>query len=201
MTLTINRSSVSERGGTATVTITLPIVDPVNPTVVWLTSSDVTEIILPDRVVIPPRQNSVTFRYFGNDDALIDGTQAVTISAMSSPYPNASVSLNVTDAEPLTLTLSPTAISEGASSTATVTRSVLDASQPMTVNIASSDSTQVSVPATIVIPAGQRRLPSRSNALNDDLIDGTQSIRFFVSAPDADDAFSDLTVLDAEDYC
>ncbi len=198
MTLTINRGSVSERGGTALGTITLPFIDSVNSTVVWLTTNDVTELILPDRVVIRPGQSSATFPVLAKDDALVDGTQAVTITAMSSPYPNASVTLTVTDAEPLTLTLLPTAISEGSSSTATVKRTVLDTSQPMTVNIASSDPTQVSVPATIVIPAGQTTATFTINALNDDLIDGTQSIRIFVSSPDAEDAFSDLTVLDAE---
>ncbi len=60
-----------------------------------------------------------------------------------------------------------------ASATMTVTRNGSPASS-LTVNLASNDATEITVPATVVIPAGQLSVTFAASAVNDGIIDGSQ---------------------------
>ena len=60
-----------------------------------------------------------------------------------------------------------------ASATVTVTRNGSPASS-LTVNLASNDATEITVPATVVIPAGQLSVTFAASAVNDGIIDGSQ---------------------------
>src|SRR5262249_11513474 len=78
----------------------------------------------------------------------------------------------------LQLSISPRTIVEGtgAGSTAlgTVTRVAADNSQALTVNLSSSDTTEATVPASVVIPAGQTSATFNIMAVADWTADGTQ---------------------------
>ena len=76
------------------------------------------------------------------------------------------------------------AISEnGGSATATITRQNTDLGQAITVNLASSDTTEATVPATITIPAGQSSTTFVLSAVDDLVLDGTQRVTLSASSP------------------
>jgi len=76
----------------------------------------------------------------------------------------------------MSLTSTVTTLNENgatASTTVTVTRNGSPASS-LTVNLASNDTTEITVPATVVIPAGQSSATFTASAVNDGSIDGNQ---------------------------
>ncbi|MCY2989513.1 MAG: hypothetical protein NTY19_16805 [Planctomycetota bacterium] len=77
----------------------------------------------------------------------------------------------------LTLTLSAATLAENATAplTATVWRPGGDVSAAMTVWLTSSDPSELAVPRSVVIPAGQTSATFTVQAVNDDLADGTQT--------------------------
>jgi uncharacterized delta-60 repeat protein len=79
----------------------------------------------------------------------------------------------------LTLTLGAPAVFEGAGSSATtgtVTRTGASLSQPLTVYLASDDTTEASVPASVVIPAGQASASFPVDAVDDSVLDGPRLV-------------------------
>jgi uncharacterized delta-60 repeat protein len=82
LTLDIAAQSISETAGTAATTATVTRNwASADPLTVYLTSSDVTEAVVPSSVTIPANQSSVTFSIDAVNDAVVDGTQSVTIRA------------------------------------------------------------------------------------------------------------------------
>lgn len=107
LTLTIDKTSMSENGGTAVGTVSrnnLPIGD----VVVTLASNDTSEATVPATVTIPDGQSSVTFAIVAVDDLLSDRTQVATISATSDIYAASSSMIDVLDDEgPKIVSLTP----------------------------------------------------------------------------------------------
>ena len=64
----------------------------------------------------------------------------------------------------------------------TVTRSDTDTGAALTVNLSSSDTTEATVPTPITIPADQTSVDFAIAALDDTLLDGTQSVTITASA-------------------
>jgi fibronectin type 3 domain-containing protein len=98
----------------------------------------------------------------------------------------------------LTLSINPTTVSEGAGATAatgTVTRAG-DLSQPLSVTLTSSDTTEATVPATVTIPAGQASATFTIAAINDTIIDGTQVVTVTARATNYRDGSALLSVAD-----
>jgi uncharacterized delta-60 repeat protein len=89
----------------------------------------------------------------------------------------------------LTLSLASHAISGDAglaATTGTVTSSGLDNSHDITVNLASSDVNQVTVPASVVIPAGQTSATFNVNAVDGALPGGSESVQISASLAGTD---------------
>jgi hypothetical protein len=107
LTLTIDKTAMSENGGTAVGTVSRNNL-PVGDVVVTLTSNDTSEATVPATVTIPDGQSSVTFPIVAVDDLLSDRTQVVTISATSEIYAASSRSISVLDDEgPKIVSLTP----------------------------------------------------------------------------------------------
>jgi len=66
---------------------------------VSLTSSDTTEVTVPALVTIPAGQSSVTFDITVLDDLLLDGPQAVVVSAIAPGFTTASDTITITDTD------------------------------------------------------------------------------------------------------
>ncbi|MBU6275748.1 MAG: Ig-like domain-containing protein [Planctomycetes bacterium] len=101
LTLSIDRLSMSENGGTAigTVTRNSGLLVPSGEIVVSLLSSDVSEATVPPTVTIPAGQLSATFPITAVDDLLPDRGQVVTITASAPPFVTASATITVNDDE------------------------------------------------------------------------------------------------------
>ncbi|MDA1017739.1 MAG: S8 family serine peptidase, partial [Planctomycetota bacterium] len=170
--------------------------------VVTVTSSDTTEAIVESPVVIPAGVSSVTVRVHAVDDRLLDGSQTVTFTATSSELSPGSVQVDVLDHEYLTLTFDRDSISEGDGAGAaigTVTRSnVDDLSQPLVVNLSSSDTSEATVRSTLTIPAGQASYSFWISAVDDSIEDGPQTVTFRASAAGYDSGSYDVVVEDDE---
>ena len=198
LSLSLSKSTVSEFGGQATGTITRNNTDISQPLTVAITSSDTSEATVPASVIIPANATSVTFAITAVDDNLLDGSQTVVIAPTASGYFNQSASIEVTDFEPIGLTIAPIAISErNQTAVATLTRT--DATQAMTINLTSSDSTEATVPASIVLSAGQASANFIVSAVDDNLLDGSQSVMISASANGYETGSHSLTVTDYEE--
>ena len=89
-----------------------------------VTTGKASEIAIPATVTIPADEPEVTFDVDAVDDALLDGTQNVAVTASAGGYVSGSDTLDVTDHETLTVEIAADAISEnGGATTATVRRS------------------------------------------------------------------------------
>ncbi|MCC6508139.1 MAG: hypothetical protein IT423_03475, partial [Pirellulaceae bacterium] len=197
--VTINPPVISEVGGVATGTVTRSNTNTFAPVTVTLSSSDTTEATVPATVVIPAGVSSVTFAITAIDDLVQDGTQTAIISATASGYVGGSQAIDIMDSVSLTLTINPGSIGENAgSAVATVTRSNSNTSTPLTVSLTSSDTTEATVPATVTIPANQSSVNFVINAVDDDILDGSQSIVITAAAVGYLSAVKNLTVLDHE---
>ena len=125
-------------------------------------------------VTIPTTSRSGAFRFL----VVADSDANVTESNEGN---NSAVSSKATLAKKLFLSVSETSIDENARQIrATVTRSgELDADA--TVLVATSDASELAVPASVVIPAGQSSAVFYFDAVSDDEIDGAQSATLSVS--------------------
>ena len=87
LTVTINRASMNENGGTATGTVSRNLTTS-GDLVVSLSSSDTSEATVPATVTIPDGQSSATFLITGVDDTIPDGPQTAVITATASERGN-----------------------------------------------------------------------------------------------------------------
>ena len=207
--ITLDKTTISEGDGLGAITGTIRRSDTAltDALVVTLTSNDSSEIAVPVTVTIPVGETSATFLIDAVDDPDFDGDQQVTFTAVAPGYVSLdSPVITVTDQEPrIALTTLSTTVAEDAG-TIVITISRLDAtdlSVAQTVTLQSNDLTELTVPATFVIPVGAISVNFLATVQNDDLLDGPQVVT--ITAADVNTANPGLnsgtiqiTVEDAE---
>jgi len=183
LSLTIDAASISENGGATTATVTRT--DTSGALTVNLLSDDTSEATVVASVVIADGQaTSPAFAITAMDDALLDGTQLVTITVSANGYVDGTDTVDVTDHETLTVSITAASISEkGGSSTATITRSNTDDLQSLIVSLSSNDTSEATVPALIQIPADEDSITFAVDAVDDFVLDGTQTITIRATSP------------------
>ncbi|MEA3186703.1 MAG: hypothetical protein QOD99_533, partial [Chthoniobacter sp.] len=191
-------SSTTEGAGSVTGTVTLSTVSS-GALQVNLLSSDTTAVIVPATVTFQPGQSSAAFSITVVDDTKIDGTQTATITASSGTWTPASATISVADNENTNLTLSvPTPATEG---NGQVTGTVyINGTLPtdLVVALASSDTTEVTVPSTVTIPAGMISATFWITPVDDTISDGTQTATITASANGFTSATATMTIYDNE---
>ncbi len=183
-------------GGTVTA---LPA--PTNNLTVTLNSSDPTEITVPATVTILAGQTNATFNLTIVNDAELDGPQLAGVNAVVSGYQSAAATMTIFDNETATLTVNipaPGAWGEGSVSPVCSVLSSLAPSANITVRLSSSDTTEVQVPATITLLAGQTAAGFTAAIINDTQIDGPQLVTITASVTNWTAGFGNVTVLDNE---
>lgn len=183
LSVSIDPTSISEGGGIAIGTVSRNT-GTSGETLVTLTSSDISEATTPLTVTIPDGANSASFTITAEDDGFVDGTQSPVISATAADFTPGSATIDVTDDDSatLTVTVDPQSISEnGGVATGTVTRNT-DTTNAIEVFLDSLDTSEATVPATVTIPAGEASATFAITAVNDDLVDGTQTVTITGSA-------------------
>jgi len=98
----------------------------------------------------------------------------------------------------LSLIINPNSFSEGAggnAATATITRTGSTTSQ-LTVNLSSNDTSEATVPNSVIIPVGQTAANFGISAVEDNIVDGSQTATITSAANGFTNAIANVTVTD-----
>ncbi len=146
---------------------------------VQLFGVDPSRVDLPNTVLIPAGQSTVTFPIGAIDNNILDSIPTYIIIAQTqvSPLFQVEAYIHVNDRETLAVTINDATIPEvGGTTTATVTRSNSNALSPLVVTLTSSDTSEATVPATVTIPADQQSVSFTITAVDDAIFDGTRPV-------------------------
>jgi hypothetical protein len=166
---------------------------------VTLASSNPSEVSVPVRMIIPAGQTSASFDLTIRDDTLLDGPQAVRVTAFALGYVPAGATIEVDDNESAVVSIEvPTLVTE--SDGWLSLRGKVSLSAPpdgdITVYLTTENTTEVLVPATVVIMAGQTSAPFSIQVLDDLEVDGTREVVIIATVPGWG---SDARRMDVED--
>jgi hypothetical protein len=161
---------------------------------------------VPATVAIAAGEQAIGFIVDVVDDQVLTGDREVTIEAAATGYEAANVAVTVTDDEQtpvppvvLGLVLTPTTVREGVASEAKVTRQGGNPAEALVVMPTTSDATEATVPASVIIPAGQAEATFAVTSLADSEVDGPQSVQITVAcAGEHTPATAALIVQDAD---
>jgi len=192
----IDSATMSENGGSSTATVYREGTE--SNLVVTLISSDTSEATVTNNVTILDGQSNVSFIVSAVDDGILDGVQVVTITALADGHEEGTDTIDVLDDEAaLTLVIDSATMSEnGGSSSVTVTRT--NSTGDVTVNLASDDTTEATVPSSIVISNGQNSAVFTVTAQDDALADGAQEVTITATATGHISDADTITVEDDE---
>ncbi|HLP09524.1 MAG TPA: hypothetical protein VK178_15275, partial [Opitutaceae bacterium] len=198
-TLSLNVPAKLVEGETPTGNSTLSVDRaPAVALVCSLSADPMSEVVLPASVTIPAGKTSVTFSIGAYNDLKIDGDIPVTVNASVSGGVSATADSLAVDDERRTLALPfSLTLTEGGSGDLSVSiPGILQ--QDLQVGLAASDAAVVSVPTTVVIPAGSTSASVAVTALDNTLKDGTRTPTITATAPSFAAATSAITVRDNE---
>jgi len=193
--------SVSE-GGSLSATLTRSFVSP-TALAIDLVSSLPSRLNAPSTVSIPAGQSGVTFTLSAVENTAIDGNAAVTVTA----YPletqsgdrlagtQTALIVNDNDGPTLLVAVSRDAVAEGQSVSATVTRNT-PATNDLLVSLTCDDTTEATVPASLVLANGQTSTTFTVSAVDDGVSDGGVSVRITASALNFTDGSDTVLVTD-----
>ena len=145
---------------------------------VTLINSDTSQLTIPTTVTIPIGSTSANFTIKAVDDTLIELSKNYTVIATAQGFVSSSDSLAVLDNDAVTLSLSVNTnnINEnGGKILATITRNIVT-DTPLQVQLSSNDTTEATVPSTVIIGANQASATFEITGVDDLLLDGTQSV-------------------------
>jgi hypothetical protein len=191
LSLSIAPGTISENGGVATATLTRTG-DASQELVVTISTDDNSEVSTPVTVTIPAESTSTTFDVTGVDDAILDGTRSVAISANATGFETASDSIDVTDDETATVAifagshgteadeLGPTAGSFGFTLS---TAADFDLTIPLTLSGSAVGDVDFDNFTSFTIPAGEISGEFFVNVIDDDIAERTDILRLQLDAP------------------
>lgn len=165
---------------------------------VALISSIPGEVSVSNTVIIAGQTNAA-FDLFVHDDGLLDGSQTASITASASGHGDGSATIIVFDNETTGLQVSlPATATEGDGG---VPGTVWVSSAPaatVRVSLTSSDTTEILVPASVFITAGQTSVVFIATVLDDTQIDGPQTATVTAHVQNWTDGSASITVPDNE---
>ncbi len=149
-------------------------------------TGDTDEIQVQQSVIIPANQSAVLIPVDAVDDTLLDGTRVAGLrtSPPSVSYASGSDNVNVLDKETLLFTVNKSTVSEAAGNGAligTLTRLNSDFVSAYTVLLSSSDTSELTVPASVTFAAGKTVATFPINAVDDNTLDGSQNVTLRVN--------------------
>lgn len=175
-------ATVAETAGAVTATLSVDAAPDI-PVEVTLQSTNLAEIGVPFAVTIPAGQTSVSFPVTVKNDELLDGSVTTTVSASVPNWTTGYAGVTVTDDEQPTLFLSAEWTREGDAGRVCYLTLGGILNTPLTVTLSSSDTTELVVPTTVVVPAGWKAIGFPLTVIDDALADGEQSVTLTASAP------------------
>jgi methionine-rich copper-binding protein CopC len=194
-------TSVVKGSGAVTGTITSSAAPATNITV-FLTSSNPAEGSVPATVTLLAGKTTANFSFTPNQDTVIDGTQYVTVTAAVDQWTSGSAKIAIQDDNGTIAVSLPPSGWEGQTLTAAGTVTLggtLGVNE--TVNLVSSNPAKLSVPASVIVLAGQTTATFTLTLLNDGLHDGDVSAAVTASATGLASGSGSILVRDANlDY-
>ena len=142
-----------------------------------LSSSRPAEVGVPGEVVISAGATNVTFNLVIGDDALFTGPRAVTVRVVGTNVVPASVSAQILDNETNIISfviLPVTTETNGILAGEVRFQNTADAA--ISVSLASSDTTALIVPSSVIMPAGATSVVFQASVVDDNLLDGSQMV-------------------------
>ncbi|MDP3180837.1 MAG: hypothetical protein Q8M67_03395, partial [Bacteroidota bacterium] len=112
------------------------------------------QLTIPATVTIPANQSSYAFNVSPVNNALLDGSRDVVITASAATYSNALRTITILDDEIPTLTaqLSKTQATEGETLNLTISRDLVT-TQALTVSLSTNKASQWTFPSSVIIPS------------------------------------------------
>ena len=147
--------------------------------VVDIASGNPSRLTTPASVTIPAGQTSVALPITVLDNALLDGLETVTITTTAGSLMDAGA-VAVHDNETASLAISlPASATEGDGVLAGIGTIVSTAAptRDIVISLGSRDASELTVPATVVLPAGQTSVSFDLSIVDDAVIDGGQIAR------------------------
>jgi len=152
--------------------------------VVSLVSSTAGQVTIPATVTIPANQSSASFNLNPVNNAILEGSRSINITASAATFINAVNSITIIDDEipKLTAVLSKSSPTEGETIEMTVKRDLVTA-QELSVSIATNKPNQWSFNVPVVIPANKDSVKV-SILITDDIVpELTSDAIIYVSSP------------------
>ena len=200
ITLRLDESTISESSGTNAATLTIERSGPARTTNqrIQLSSDDTTEARLPSSVVIPANATSAEVPVQAVDDALLDGTIAVNLTASATGLESDTIEILVADHESLTASLSSDEATEGDVVTLTLQRSNNDTDAALNVQVSGIDPAELDLPSSLTIPAGRRVLSYPIQTRDDSEYEKAIDFLFAFASDGYTAASTNLRLLDNE---
>jgi subtilase family serine protease len=202
--LTLILPATLGEGQTANATVKRDAALP-TPLMVTIGSSSPSQLTAPASVTIPADEDQATFRIAAVEDTQIESDTGyeLTVSAVGAVGDTKSVKVIDNDLPAVSLTFAQSEISEGAGANATMGTLSRSPVSDRALNIAlqNSDATEVLVPGTLTIPANADSISFPVAAVDDDVVDGPQTVTIqpvilLRGAPFANGTAAHLTVTD-----
>lgn len=198
LTVSLSADSVAEEDATGvTLSVTRNDAGPAAELTVAL-SADSTAIAIPNSIVIPGGESAATVTVTPVDNALDTGDITVTITASATDYADVAADLLIVDDDDSVLGLSPTTgtVTEGAAAVqVTIQRAGAGTSAALDVAL-TSDSSRLTIPATVQIPAGADSVTFDVTAPNNDSVDGDISVHITANSPGFLEATAQFQVIE-----
>ncbi len=183
LTISLIPANISENGGTTTITVTRNT-DTATSLEVALSSDNPSGATLQGILTIPAGQTSAQATLTAIDNTFVDGDRSLTVTAAAVGFADVSEQIQITDDDTptLTLTVADASISEnGGASLATITRNS-DTESFLTVILLNDDTSEATIPSFFNFLEGQTSTSVAVTAVDDDIIDGDQTVTFTATA-------------------
>ena len=175
-------------------------IPPSAPLVLNLSASPTGQLSLPASVTVAPGETFVEFNFSVLDDALVNLTRSITVTASALGASSSSASISITDNDAPVATLAlPAELLEGATPSANATLTLDRApSVPITFSLGASPTGELTLPSSVTVAANQTVATFTVRATDDTRIDGNISVTVTASAAGVATATAVVTALDNE---
>lgn len=165
--------------------------------VVRLDAGEASRLNLPETITIAAGSSWASCKVSVADDDVFTGSTISRISATAEGYVSSSATLEVLDDEKatLTLTLSANNAREGEILTGTVTMDAVSTTDTV-IKLGSTLSSQITMPATVTILAGQTSASFDIRVVNDEVAEIDKALKITAAADGFNSGSAELTVVD-----
>lgn len=201
LSIQADKLTFAENAGAGAATLTITRAGfPTNVALpVTLTSSQPSKLTVASTVTFPVGATQITVPLRAVDNNILDGTTQVSIVASANGVRSDALFFDVLDHETIRLAVDRISFPENAGAGAAllgVQRSNTNIDQPLTVQLRSSDTTELTLPQSVTIPAGQSSTTVGINAVDDNLFDNTQFVEVTAQAAGYEGGRIELQVTD-----